>query len=463
MNPKFLNRAQELAFLGRKWKEGGPQLIVIYGRRRVGKTELLAHFARDKPHIYFLANKRGTLDNVDRFAQKAADTFADTKPEAKDFDDVFRYILRRIGNKKFIIIIDEFSYLIEKDPAIPSTFQLVLDEVLKDSNIMLVVCGSSISMMERGVLSYKSPLYGRRTGQWRVTPFALRDVVKFFPKLNIQRIVELYSIAGNMPAYLAKLDPSKSLWENVKEKILTKGEFLYDEGENVLRQELKEPDTYFSILWAMTKAAKPGEIANLARLAAKDLPKYIKTLQVLDLVERISLVTQRRPKKSLYRIKDNFIKFWFEFVYPNRSELEEGRADHVLDIIKARFEIGELFERFCSALIREGQLELPFQPERIGKEWGRVPGLPKGRDQWEIDIVAVNSRTDEILFAECKWQDRVDARKVLAELKQKANYVNWHRDKRKEYWAIFAKSFKHRIPDVALYDLREISRLLKTK
>ena len=131
MCPNFVNRKRELEFLENKYKEGKRQLIVIYGRRRIGKTELITHFARNREHIYFLANKRGTLANADRFAEKAAKFFNDIKPAIKDFDEVFRYIINRIKNEKLVIVIDEFSYLVEKDPAIPSVFQVIVDEILK--------------------------------------------------------------------------------------------------------------------------------------------------------------------------------------------------------------------------------------------------------------------------------------------------------------------------------------------
>ncbi|MDI6737822.1 MAG: ATP-binding protein [Nanoarchaeota archaeon] len=465
MQPNFINRKEELDFLSGKWKESGPQMIVIYGRRRVGKTALIARFCNEKPHIFFLANKRGTKANAARLAESSAASFSDIKPAANDFDEVFRYIAKRAGKKRFAVVIDEFSYLIEQDSAIPSVFQLIADEILKETNIMLILCGSSISMMEEGALSYKSPLYGRRTGQWKVSPLHIRDAAKFFPGISTERFVELYSIAGNIPAYLIKLNRKKSPMENIKANILTKGEFLYDEGENVLRQELKEPDTYFDILRAMTKAGKPGEISSLAGIGANDLPKYVKTLHRLDLVEKYSMVTQKKPKKSMYAIKDNFIRFWFEFVWPNRSELEEGKSDYVLGIIREKFSqmVGKTFEGFCLSLIKESAVKLPFVPEQAGKEWGKFNGEP-GKNTYEIDIVALNSKTGEILFGECKWKDKVDAAKSLAELKKKAEMVEWNKGKRKEHYCLFAKSFKRRIqePGVLLFDLKDIGKCLKS-
>ena len=297
MEPKFINRTRELGFLENKYNEKGLNFIVIYGRRRIGKTELITHFSKDKDHIYFLANKRNTLSNADRFAEKAANHFNDVKPEVRDFDTVFNYIANRM-NKKLVVIIDEFSYLVEKDSAIPSVFLTIIEDILKKKDIMVIVCGSSISMMEEGVLSYKSPLYGRRTGEWKLNPFSIKNTIKFFPNFDIEDMIKFYFVFGNVPCYLAKINPEESLFENIRKKILTKGEFLYDEGKNLLMQELKEPDTYFDILEAMTKESKPGEIANLAKIEAKDLPKYMKKLQKIELVEKIPIITEKKPKKK---------------------------------------------------------------------------------------------------------------------------------------------------------------------
>jgi len=465
MCPNFVNRKRELEFLENKYKEGKRQLIVIYGRRRIGKTELITHFARNREHIYFLANKRGTLANADRFAEKAAKFFNDIKPAVKDFDGVFKYIINRIKNKKLIIVIDEFSYLVEKDPAIPSVFQFIVDEILKKSNVMLILCGSSMSMMEKGVLSYKSPLYGRRTGQWKLNPLNIKATMKFFPDLDMMNMIEFYSVVGDVPAYLIKLDPKKDLFENIRKKILAKGEFLYDEGRNLLMQELREPDTYLGILEAMTKASRPGEIANLARIDAKDLPKYIKNLQKIDIIEKINLITERKPKKTLYMIKDNFIKFWFRFVYPNKSELEENNIDDVSAEIRKNFSqyVGRCFEKFCFSMLKEGYIKI-FKFTKISKQWGKFKG-EKGKNTYEIDIVALNDKTMQILFAECKWKNNVNASKILQELKEKTNYVEWHKNERKEYYVLFAKSFKNRVEErnVFCFDLNDIEKFLKQK
>jgi len=178
---RFINRYEELGFLEKRFKEKQSQLIIIYGRRRAGKTETIKQLYKDKDAIYFLGDRRGTLQNTERFAEIAARYFDDMPPRVKNFDDVFEYIAKKLNKRRLIIVIDEFSYLVEKDESIPSVFQLAWDEFLKDKNVMLILSGSSISMMERGALSYKSPLYGRRTGQIKLSPFTIENILEFYP------------------------------------------------------------------------------------------------------------------------------------------------------------------------------------------------------------------------------------------------------------------------------------------
>ncbi len=467
MDPVFLNRKEELKFLEKKFNERGFQLIIIYGRRRIGKTELLAKFCENKEHMYFLANKRGSEHNARKFAKQVAQMFKEYPPEINNFYDAFSYLIRRVDRRRFVVVIDEFAYLVEKDEAIVSEFQEIVDVLLKKTNIMLILCGSSIGMMEKGVLSSKSPLYGRRTGTWKVTPFKIKDLFKYF-SVPLEKFIYIYSIFGNLPAYFILYDKSKDIWQNVKEKILTKGEFLYNEGRILLKEELRDPETYFDVLHAMTIASKPSKIANIANVNAKDLRKYVAHLEELNIVERLWPITLKREKTkhTLYIIKDNFLDFWFRFVYPNLSYLEERRVEEVLKKIKdeINLKIRKDFEKFCKDLLIEGIVLKDFMFTKIGKQWGKVRDLPPGKNVYEIDIVALNESTKQILFAECKWQSNVNAKKITKELAEKSKYVDWCNEERKEYFAIFAKSFSKKIDEykgrkVFCYDLRDLERI----
>ena len=428
-------------------------------RSQVGKTELAAHFAKGKNSIYFLADKRGTQSNAGRFASTCAAHFNDVAPTVKNFDDVFLYVKNRAKDERIIVIVDEFSYLVEKDESVPSVFQLVYDEVLKGTNVFLILAGSSMSMMYKGALSYESPLYGRRTGEWMLRSMPFREIRKFYPGLSFEEAVSAYAIIGGIPAYAAQFD-GRNIFEGIRSNILKKGEFLYREPELLLREELREPSTYLSILEAMSKNAKLTNIANAARIPAKDMPKYLKVLEDLELTYRIVPVTEKKSKKALYFMKDNFFNFWFTFVYPRKSELEEGKADEVLKTIKRDFNsyVGKAFERVCSEYLEDKR---PVNFTRIGKWWGYAKEEgKKGRTLEEIDIVALDEDSKTILFAECKWKDDVDAASLLDSLKEKAKKVVWNNGDRKEYFAVFAKSFKRSIKEDGcfLFDSTQLSK-----
>ncbi len=443
---RFIDREAELSFLERKFHEDKLQLIVIYGRRRVGKTELIKQFCKDKEHIYFLADKRGTIHNAERFANISAEHYRDTVPRAENFDDVFDYILKRAKRKRTVITIDEFSYLVERDKAIPSVFQLICDEKLKQ-NIMLILCGSSISMMVEGVLSHTSPLYGRRTGQWKMCPVEFRYMNSFFPGTTVDMQAEIYAVLGGIPLYLLEFDGSKDLIENIETKILTKGEILYEEVEILLREELREHFLYLSIFEAIARGnSRLVEIANYSKIRSNDMPKYLNTLIRLGLVEKEHPVTEReKTKKTIYGIKDNFFSFYFNFVYPNVSYVESGDVKKVTDLITNNFPdfMGKCFEGICKEFLLGSRDKLPFSFQKIGRQWGKFRG-EKGRNTYEIDIVALNNDTKETAFFECKWKDlsRGETLKIIEELKKKAGYVRWNNDERKEYYGVIAKKIE---------------------
>lgn len=444
---RFINRRRELDFLKRKFDAPGSQFVVIYGRRRVGKTELIKQFCNDKNALYFLADRRGTLLNLERFAEKAADHFNDIPPRVGDFYDLFRYLVRHTGSKRYVIVIDEFSYLIERDGTIPSVFQVIWDECLKNENVMLILCGSSVSMMVKGALSEKSPLYGRRTGQWKLESLKAYHIQEFYQGIDFERAVEFYSVLGGIPLYLLEFDPEKNVFENIREHILTKGEILYEEAETLLKEELREYYLYISIFEAIAKGrTRLVEISDYSKVPQKDLPKYVGTLMRLELVGKEHPVTEdERSKKTRYFIKDNFFRFYFRYVHPNKTEIEYGYPDKVMQAIKKDFNsfIGNIFENIArDFMMKPDTLEkLPFSFSRMGRQWGKIKDAPRGKNVYEIDIVGLNDKSKEIMFIECKWKElsEKDAIEVLNGVKEKSRFVQWETGVRKEYFGIIAK------------------------
>lgn len=451
-NIEFVDREEELAFLQEKYSDERFQCIVLYGRRRVGKTELIKQFVRQKPHLYFLADKRGTETNLDRFNEKVAEFLGQPKVEVKTFDRLFSYLHKNLRDQRLIIAIDEFSYLVEKDEAIPSLFQLIIDEELSSSKVFLIFSGSSVSLMEQGVLSAKSPLYGRRTGQMKIAPLGIKEILQFFPNYAFQQAVEVYSVFGGIPFYLQKVNDSLNVLENVRQQIIKKGEILYEEIDFLLKEELRDPSSYKSILEAIARGAtKTVEIANGAKIEAKDLDKYLKVLMNLGYVKRITPVTEKpSTRRSFYAFADHFFRFWFTFCYPRQSDLEMGEIGNILATLRVQFPafVGKAFEQVCFEFLQHTKI-FPFQ--RLGTWW---------QGETEIDLVAIHEFEKSILFAECKWQERVRAEEIIHQLKNKAALFPGKASMRRETYAIFAKSFKEKRPEkgVLLFDLKDIEK-----
>ncbi|OGJ18343.1 hypothetical protein A3K73_00910 [Candidatus Pacearchaeota archaeon RBG_13_36_9] len=464
---EFINRKGELEFLEERHKNKKFEFFVIYGRRRVGKTELIKHFIRNKLHIYLLCDKSGTKKNVYRFKKKVSEFLGEPIIATNDLEEVFSYLIKRAG-KKVIVVFDEFSYLAEKDPAVPSLFQVVCDELLKNKDIFLILCGSSISMMEKGVLSSKSPLYGRKTAHIKLTPIHFKHFNKFFPLNSLEKNIEFYSILDGIPSYLETFSDKKATLENIKEQIWSKEGRLYEEIDFLLREELREPDVYKTILDAIASGkTKVVEIANKSGIKVQDLDKYLKVLIKLGIIKKEIPLTEVKSKKSLYSIKDNLFNFCFLFSEPYKSDLEIRELKNAEEKFKKGFDsfIGRKFE----GLIKREVLKKAgiMQIQKAGRQWGKFKG-EKGKNTYEIDLVALNDNTKDILFCECKWQEKIDAEKIIKELMEKSGHVSWHNEERKEHFAVFAKSFKKKIKKfenkkVHCFDLKDIGKILRKK
>lgn len=446
----FVDREEELSSLNERFRDDKFQFIPIYGRRRIGKTELILQFIRDKKAIYFLATAGTKKENIERF-KAAAKHLVDLSPVKDDWEAIFGYIKNNL-KERAIIVIDEFPYLVETERGLSSIFQASVDLHLKDSGIFLILCGSSLSMMYRDVLSYKAPLYGRRTGQIYLKELRFRDAINFFGK-PLEEIISIYAICGGVPAYLNEFREKRPLFQLVEEKILAKNAVLREEVPFLLRQEFRDPKVYMAILSAISLGFRNlGKIISYCGLGSKTgIMPYLHALESLGHVKREVPVTESaRARKGLYFINDKFFEFWFKFVRRN-YDLVERDAKKAMEKIRPEFDghVGSIFEDVCKEALFE--LETPTFT-KIGRWWHR--------DE-EIDIVALNEKEKQILFAECKWQSKVNAKKVLAALKEKAKLVEWHQGKRKEYYAVFAKSFKEEFqePNVMLFDLEELGRI----
>ncbi len=451
----FIGRERELSLLEGRLKSEKAEFVVIYGRRRIGKSELIEQFIQNNG-IRLLAREESKTFQLRIFTQKLADFFNDPvlkKTEFTGWDGFFEYLLSK-SDERMVLAIDEFPYLVKEDPSLPSIIQDYWDNKFKNTNIFLILCGSSINMMETMVMGYKSPLYGRRTGQLLLKHIRFIHVLNYIK--DFKKAVEFYSVFGGTPAYIMEIDLQKDVFENIGDKILREDSFLYRDVEFVLRQELTEPRYYFSILLSIAKGNhKIGLIANDTGLSISIVNKYLSVLNDLQLVyRRVPVTESHKSRKGLHILADNLFDFWFRFVYPNMEEIERGNGARVVESIKPEFNryVGKHFEDIAQELLEvlNDRDLLPLQFTRIGKWWHK---------EQEIDVVAFNDKTREIMFCECKWSDNVDSYEIIRNLKEKAALVPFSGEN--EYYVVFARSFKIKIQEdnVILFDLKDMEQM----
>lgn len=433
---KFINREKELAFLEEKWSEKKSQLIILWGKRRIGKTELVKQFIKDKLHIYFLSESTGESEQLRRFSSAVGQFFEESLLETRGFggwEEGFRYVKEK--NPRLVLVIDEFPYLIQSHTGIPSLFQKGWDEYWSKSNIYLILLGSSMGMMETEVLGYRAPLYGRRTGQWRVDPMTFESAGEFRKGKDFEDKLLHFSVAGGVPAYWQQFSLEKDFIRNLRDHVLKKGQMLYDEVEFILREELREPRYYFSLLQAIAQGKqKLSEIVNATGISQPTANKYLTVLSDLKIVTRDVPVTEEKPLKSkrgLYRIKDEFFQFWFKFVFPNRAEIELDKIENVLNRIKRELPqyISFIYEKVAVETVWK-YMDRFFTFTSVGRWWDKNE---------EIDIVGINKDLNSILFGEVKWSEKPIGTNILDELKLKAQKVPWGKKERKDFFCLFSR------------------------
>ena len=479
----FIGRETELRFLQDKYEDKKGQLIVLYGRRRVGKTETLREFCKDKPHVFYSCTQ--STDKV-QMAKYSKQVFKENIPakqyisEFADWESALHSVLDLpYGDKKRLLIIDEFPYMCKGNPSIPSILQALWDTELKDQNVMIVLCGSAMSFIEKELLAEKNPLYGRATGIYKMTEMSFYDAVKFFPAYSDRDKVLAYSVLGGIPHYLNQFNPELSLADNIKKNIFTKGCVLYSEVDFLLHQELRETPIYNSLIEAVALGnTKLNDISQ--KSLVDDTSKtsvYLRNLIELGIIEREFSVDAKIKEKAntnrgTYRLTDNFFRFWYAFGFTNFSQLEDGDVEGVYHYVvePALHQFASYaFEDICREFTKELQKKnaLPFRYSKIGRWTGKTTVRDKHAAtgtrvaETEIDVLCINRDETAYLVGECKFKgvpfaysEYLDTRAKLAPLQEKAKF----------YYALFAESgFDEKIVEearqddcVLLYDLGDI-------
>lgn len=437
----FVDREMELTFLERAWDSGRAEFIVVYGRRRVGKTALLRTFCADRPHMFWVASLSSETILRQSFTDAIWQASHPDDPAAgflyESWERAFQALADLAASRRHVVVIDEFSYLVGSDPSVPSVLQKVWDERLQQTNLMLVLCGSHVGMMERQVLAYQAPLYGRRTGQLQLRPLPLHAAAGLLLQRDPIVQIETYAVLGGIPIYWTQFDAQAPLLVNIEQHILNPASYLYQEPLFLLREELQEPRNYFAILQAIAQGrTRLNEVVQVTGMERGPASRYLAILQDLRLVERRVPVTETQPDKSRkgsYRLRDPFLAFWFRFVAPYFSVLESGQTAPVARRVASELStfLGSPFEDICREWVtaQAAQGKLPFLPERLGAWWD---------GQEEIDIVALAA--DEGLFGECKWTNRPVGANVLDDLKRKAHPLIQSAGLGTVHYALFARA-----------------------
>jgi AAA+ ATPase superfamily predicted ATPase len=433
----FIGRSLELQILEEHYASSKGELFVLYGRRRVGKSELLTRFCQDKNAVYFTASQAETQDNLNQFVAALRQLINDPVLDFTDFRDieaVLMYLAEKSKEGRLVIVLDEFQYWVMGNKAITSMLQRFWDRVGKSSNLMLVLCGSSISLMVEHVLAEKAPLYGRRTGQLELKPFDYRTAGEFFPDWSPQDKLKAYGVLGGIPAYLAQFDPAITFEENLQRKILRKGTFLSEEASFLLKTELRDTKTYTSILRAVAGGNTTlKDLTTKMNMDARAIATYLGNLQTLHLIQREVSLAERAPEKSRkgrYTIQDNFLNFWFRFVEPNITFLEINQGPQLFSgTIEPQLStyMGGIFETICQQYVLHfgREVGLPI-PRRIGRLWDK---------DFDIDVVAENA-DGSYTFGECKWSTSPVDKGVARQLAERAEKSGLHA--RKTFFVLFS-------------------------
>ena len=417
----FKNRVAELALLNELYKKNTAKLIVLYGRRRVGKTELLKEFLKKHKGLYILARQESEAEQLKKISSQIAEYYKDNVLMLNPFnswDALFLYLSEK---PRIPIVIDEFPYIVQSSKKVTGILQDYWDNQFLKKNAFLVLCGSSINMMER-LLGKKSPIYGRRTEQILLEPLKFHDACLFFPhSFSLKDKVLYYSILGGMPAYLLEFDFNRSLRENIIENVARKNKFLYQDVLFTLREELKEPRNYFSILYSIAKGnSKAGQIVNDTGLEKSFVGKYLGVLIDLQLVERRVPITEKnsaRSRNGIYLLKDNFFKFWFKFVFENQEYTEQEKQDKLVDekiLPELGGFAGRIFEEVAlSEMIRSEK----YKDYLFGRWWDKNS---------EVDIVGIDKSNKKLLLGEVKFKKltKTEVHQIKDSLKENAKKIN---------------------------------------
>lgn len=436
----FYCREEELKKLNKRYQGNQFECVVVYGRRRVGKTALISEFCKDKRNIYFSALDTTAQENL-RSLSKAIYNYQNPElynaPEFRTYEDALEEITRIAEQERIVFVIDEYPYLAKAEQSISSRLQHLIDHTWSKSKIFLILCGSSMSFMEHQVLGYESPLYGRRTAQFKIEPLTYKETAVFHPELSHEENALIYGITGGVPHYINKLGVHTGVDEALLENLFDRSGYLFEEPENLLKQELREPAVYNSIITAIAEgASRLNEIATKTGMETGPCTKYLKVLIELGIVRKETPITEKIGKKSIYMLEDNFFRFWYRFVPRNIAAINSGRIEkNYTETVKKHLPdyMGLIFEKMCQDYLLYYAKNLPIALGDVGQWWGTDSAKKK---QIQIDIVGMPADGDEYVIGSCKYRNEAIG---VEELELMKEYANVFGKGRKYHYFIFSK------------------------
>ncbi|MBR2835733.1 MAG: ATP-binding protein [Coriobacteriales bacterium] len=435
----FIGREYEIGELERLYSSHVFEMAVIYGRRRIGKTRLITEFIRNKPAIYFQARRTNAQTNLQLLSQAILSyTSQISHAIFATFDEAFETILEMSRDKRLVLVIDEFPYLAQSFPEISSLLQEKIDHKFKEqSELMLILCGSSLSFMEEQVLGYESPLYGRRTAQFKLEPFDFFTAKQCWKGFNNTDAAVLYACTGGIPAYIEQIDNNQSLEQNITRLFLTPSGYLFEEPGNLLLQECKTPMQYDAIIQAIASGkSKVSEIASATKIPDSNTNMYLNKLITLGIVKRELPYGETSNKKAVYALQDQMFRFWYRFIPANQGLILNNMPDAVFKRIEPYLSeyMGLVFEEICKQylLSQAQQGRYDVVPALTQRWWGNNPHT---KSQDEIDLI-VDDTQGAMLFVECKWRNQPSSADILEKLIDRSSLFTY----KSAYYQVFSKS-----------------------
>lgn len=445
MMKPFIGRQQELSILNELWDNPRAQMLILYGRRRVGKTALLTHWMHTSRRriLYWVASPTSATAQLRSFSQAVYNFASPSRPAPDDFtyaswEQAWQQVAWLSQNERMGLFIDEFTYLLEVESGIAGQLQNFWDSTLSQSNLLLVLSGSHLGMMKREFLSYQAPLYGRASAQIHLQPLPFGMSRLYFPNYSDVDRVAIYAIFGGIPAYWERIDPRKSISQNIRQQLLSPNNLMQSEPRLLLQDFVSDPHNYVAILTAIAYGARtPKEIESFTGLPNVQVPKYLSILAEAGYVERKTPVTSGpKSRRGKHQIVDPYLRFYYRFLASRQEQIALGIQDqalaeisrHMIDFIGTH-----TWEELCRewTLRASAQGKLPFLPDQVGSAWNT---------RAQIDVTGINRMQKTLILGECKWSQTASERPVLSTLVEKAPHIVPAQGKWQIYFLGFARS-----------------------